>query len=30
MDDLLYLGITIVAFIILWAFVRGCEALSKQ
>jgi nitrogen fixation-related uncharacterized protein len=30
MDDLLYLGVTVVAFIILWAFVWGCEALRKQ
>jgi hypothetical protein len=30
MDDVLYLGITVLAFAILWAFVQGCEALRRQ
>jgi len=30
MDDLLYLAITVVAFVLLWAFAWGCEALRKE
>jgi hypothetical protein len=29
MDDLLYIGVTLGAFGLLWAFVRGCAALLK-
>jgi hypothetical protein len=29
MDDLFYIGVTIVAFALLWAFTRACEGLRK-
>jgi hypothetical protein len=30
MGDLLYVGIVIVAFAILWAFIQGCDVLRRQ
>jgi hypothetical protein len=29
MDDVLYLGVVVAAFGLLWAFVQGCAALRK-
>jgi hypothetical protein len=30
MGDLLYVGVVIVSFAILWAFVKGCDVLRRQ
>jgi hypothetical protein len=30
MNDLLYVGVAIVSFALLWAFAKGCETLRKQ
>ncbi len=30
MGDLLYAGVAIVSFAILWAFLKGCEVLRRQ
>lgn len=29
MGDLLFVGVTVISFGVLWAFARGCEALRK-
>ncbi len=29
MDDLLYLGVAVIAFALLWAFAWACEALRE-
>ncbi len=30
MDDLLYVGVIVISFGLLWAFARGCEVLGRQ
>jgi hypothetical protein len=30
MADLLYVGVAIVSFAILWAFAKGCDLLRRQ
>ena len=30
MADVLYIGVAIVSFAILWAFVKGCDVLRRQ
>jgi hypothetical protein len=30
MNDLLYVGVVVISFALLWAFARGCEVLRKQ
>jgi hypothetical protein len=30
MGDVLFVGIAVVSFLLLWAFARGCEVLRRQ